>query len=41
MANSVPVMFAALHGRGHQLAVINVDVLQAAIQYGMSVHQAG
>ena len=23
------------------LAVINVDVLQAAIQYGMSVHQAG
>ena len=24
-----------------RLAVINVDVLQAAIQYGMSVHQAG
>jgi len=23
------------------LAVINVDVLQAAIQYGMSIHQAG
>ena len=23
------------------LAVINIDVLQAAIQYGMSVHQAG
>jgi hypothetical protein len=23
------------------LAVINVEVLQAAIQYGMSVHQAG
>lgn len=23
------------------LSVINVDVLQAAIQYGMSVHQAG
>ena len=24
-----------------QLAVINADVLQAAIQYGMSIHQAG
>jgi hypothetical protein len=24
-----------------RLAVINVDVLQAAIHYGMSVHQAG
>ena len=23
------------------LAVIDVDVLQAAIQYGMSIHQAG